>query len=132
VTNSGLAETHINRDKWNIQGIYSNLKENNLYKPIKAYISSRTRQRFVSDYLDNCDYDRNVNIHNRYEEAKAVLMIAQDNMAKYYNCKHCASPKFSTGDKAWLDTQNVQTDSSWHLPRLFSQAHILKLFGLLL
>jgi hypothetical protein len=45
-----------------------------------------------------------------YEEAKVALTIAQENMVKYYDRRHCTAPKFSPGDKAWLDAQNIQTD----------------------
>jgi hypothetical protein len=49
-------------------------------------------------------------LNKGYKEAKAALTIAQENMAKYYNQKHRAAPKFSPGAKAWLDAQNIQTD----------------------
>jgi hypothetical protein len=45
-----------------------------------------------------------------YEEAKAALTLAQDQMAKFYDRKHCTTPKLSSGDKVWLDARNIQTD----------------------
>jgi hypothetical protein len=45
-----------------------------------------------------------------YEEAKAALTIAQENMAKYYDQRHHSTTKFSLGDKAWLDAKNIQME----------------------
>ena len=48
-------------------------------------------------------------MRNTLEEAKAALTKSKDDMARYYNQKRSAAPKYNPGDKVYLDASDIQT-----------------------
>ena len=52
----------------------------------------------VSDFAEN--------LCRIQEEAKAALTLAADNMAKYYDCHHKHSLRYSASDQVWLNLEN--------------------------
>jgi hypothetical protein len=48
-------------------------------------------------------------MRNTLEEAKAALVKSKDDMARYYNQRRSAAPKYKPGDKVYLDASDIQT-----------------------
>ena len=43
------------------------------------------------------------------DEARAALVKAADDMARFYDAHRCEAPKYSIGDKVWLSSENIRT-----------------------
>ena len=48
-------------------------------------------------------------IKNTLEEVKAALAKSKDDMERYYNQKRSMAPKYTPGDKVYLDASDIQT-----------------------
>jgi hypothetical protein len=48
-------------------------------------------------------------MRNTLEEAKAALVKSKDDMARYYNQRRSAAPKYKPGDRVYLDASDIQT-----------------------
>jgi hypothetical protein len=53
------------------------------------------------------------------DDAEAALTKAASDMKKYYDKHHGETPKYTVGDKVWLDASNVTTD--WPMKKVGSQ-----------
>ena len=43
------------------------------------------------------------------DEARAALVKAADDMARFYDAHRHEAPKYSIGDKVWLSSENIRT-----------------------
>ena len=43
------------------------------------------------------------------EEARAALVKAADDMARFYDAHRCEAPQYNVGNKVWLSSENVRT-----------------------
>ena len=43
------------------------------------------------------------------EEARAALVKAADDMARFYDAHRREAPKYNVGDKVWLSSENIRT-----------------------
>jgi len=43
------------------------------------------------------------------EEARSAIQIAQEEMARHYNCQRTPAPPFEPGDRVFLDASDIQT-----------------------
>lgn len=48
-------------------------------------------------------------MHDAESEAKAALVKAKDEQARYYNRRWAPTPVFKPGDKVWLDSSDIRT-----------------------
>ena len=62
------------------------------------------------------------------DEARAALVKAADNMARFYDAHRREAPKYSIGDKVWLSSENIRTirltkklDYKWLSPYMYHQ-----------